>query len=274
MSSRARKPAGRKLVAAAVALVLVVAAAVAVVELSSGSGSSTPPQCRVALGASSFVIDLDQAANATTIAAVGKRLGMPDHAVTVAVAVALQESNLRNLDHGDRDSLGLFQQRPSQGWGTPAQILTPTYAAQTFYEHLARVPGWETLPVTDAAQKVQLSGAPQAYAQWEGEARAIARATTGEIPAGMACRAPTPSVGTPLATVDAVLRGELGAPTLGTALEAARGWTVATWLVGHAHQFGITEISFGGRTWTPGSGAWSAGQRATADVRVALARPA
>jgi hypothetical protein len=264
------------LAAAAVALLLLVGGVVvAVVELFGRSGPPAAAQCRVTWGPSaSFVLDLDQAANATTIAAVGKRLDMPDHAVTVAVAVALQESGLHNLDHGDRDSLGLFQQRPSQGWGTPEQVMTPTYAAQTFYEHLERVPGWETLPVTDAAQKVQLSGAPQAYAQWEAEARAIARATTGEIPAGLACRSGTPQVGTPLQAVNAVLTSELGAPTLGTALDGGRGWTVASWLVGHAHQYGIASVSFGGRIWTPEAGAWADGHPATADVRVTLARPA
>ena len=268
-------PRARKLTAAAAALaVLVAGVVVAVIELAARSGPPANAQCRVALGPSSYVIDLDQAANATTIAGVGKRLGLPDHAVTVAVAVALQESGLHNLDHGDRDSLGLFQQRPSQGWGTPAQIMTPTYAAQVFYEHLAQVPGWETLPVTDAAQRVQRSGAPQAYAQWEGEARAIAQATTGEIPAGLACRSATPETGTPVATVNAALTTELGTPGLGTALADARGWTVASWLVGHAHRYGILSVSFQGRVWTPGTGAWRDGQPSTTDVRIALARSA
>jgi hypothetical protein len=228
----------------------------------------------VTLGASSFVLQTDQATNATTIAAVGKRLGMPDHAVTVAVATALQESGLHNLDHGDRDSLGLFQQRPSQGWGTPDEILTPSYSARVFYEHLARVPGWETLAVTDAAQRVQRSGAPHAYAQWETEARAIAQATTGEVPAGLACRNDTPRTGTTVGAVNAVLTAELGAPALGTTLADARGWTVASWLVGHSTQFGIVSVSFQGRRWTPSAGSWEAGAPATADVRVELASAA
>src|SRR6202040_3382624 len=112
-------------------------------------------ECRASAGSSRFVLDLDQANHATTIAAVGKRMGLPDHAVTIALAAALQESQLHNLDHGDLDSLGLFQQRPSQGWGTAAEVMTPSYAAAAFYEHLVRVPGWETLPVTVAAQRVQ-----------------------------------------------------------------------------------------------------------------------
>ncbi|HZP31640.1 MAG TPA: hypothetical protein VFC99_21990 [Acidimicrobiia bacterium] len=267
MSSRSRK-----LTAAVAALVVLVAAVVAAVVELERPGPAARAECRVALGRSTYVLDLDQATNATTIAAVGKRLGLPDHAVTVAVAAALQESGLHNLDHGDRDSLGLFQQRPSQGWGTPAQVMTPSYAARLFFEHLAQVPGWEGLAVTDAAQRVQRSGAPQAYAQWEGEARAIARATTGEIPAGLACRSDTPRVGTSVDAVNAVLTSELGAPALGTALADARGWTVASWLVGHATRFGIVSVSFQGRTWTPSVGAWRDGTPATADVRVQLAR--
>ena len=217
------------------------------------------------------MLEIDQATNATTIAAVGMRLGMPDHAVTVAVATALQESGLHNLDHGDRDSLGLFQQRPSQGWGTAEEILTPTYAARVFYEHLARVPGWETMAVTDAAQHVQRSGAPQAYAEWEAEARAIARATTGEVAAGLTCRNETPSTGTTVGAVNAVLTAELGAPALGTTLADARGWTVASWLVGHSVQFGIVSVSFQGQRWTPSAGSWEPGAPATAEVRVELA---
>lgn len=255
---------------AAVVVLVVGLATAAVIELTT-SGGSGPSQCRVSVDAARFVLEPDQATNATTIAAVGKRLGLPDHAVTVALAAALQESNLHNLDHGDRDSLGLFQQRPSQGWGTPEQILTPTYAAQSFFQHLSRVAGWEALAVTDAAQRVQRSGAPSAYAQWEPEARALARATTGEVPAALACRAPTPRLGVSVASLNQVLTAELGSPGLGAALTSPRGWTVASWLVGHSTQYGITSVSFEGRTWTPSAGSWQAGTPATSDVRVELA---
>ena len=94
-----------------------------------------------------YTLDIDQAANSTTIAAVGKRLGLPDHAVTVALATALQESRLHNLPYGDRDSLGLFQQRPSQGWGTATEILTPSYAAAAFFRALTQSPNWADAPV-------------------------------------------------------------------------------------------------------------------------------
>src|SRR3712207_3574887 len=82
----------------------------------------------------------------------------------------MQESRLRNLDYGDRDSLGLFQQRPSQGWGTPGQVQDPVYAAGTFYDHLVTVPGWDSGRLTDVAQAVQRSGFPEAYQKHEGAA--------------------------------------------------------------------------------------------------------
>ncbi len=112
---------------------------------------------------------------------------MPNHAVTVALAAALQESKLRNVEHGDRDSIGLFQQRPSQGWGTAEQLTNPRFAASAFYRALSAVEGWETMSVTDAAQKVQVSAAPNAYEKWEAEARVLARILTGEVPNRIEC---------------------------------------------------------------------------------------
>ncbi len=173
----------RRIGAGVVAVALIATAVV--VTLALRHHSTIVPSCQASAGGSTYTLDVEQAANSTTIAAVGKRLGLPDHAVTIALAAALQESKLRNLDYGDRDSLGLFQQRPSQGWGTSTEILTPSYAAAAFFRALLRVPSWETLPITDAAQKVQLSGAPTAYAQWESEARTLAVAITGETAAGL-----------------------------------------------------------------------------------------
>lgn len=115
----------------------------------------------------------EQLANAAIIVAVGKQMNVPEHGQLVAIATAMQESRLRNLDHGDRDSLGLFQQRPSQGWGTPAQIMYPTYAATQFYQHLLATPDWQQMSLNDAAQAVQRSGTPNAYAQHEPAARTV-----------------------------------------------------------------------------------------------------
>ncbi|MEV6600503.1 M23 family metallopeptidase [Actinoplanes sp. NPDC051346] len=112
-----------------------------------------------------------QMKNAAIIINVGANLKMPPRAWVIAVATAMQESSLTNLGHlgkeNDHDSLGLFQQRPTSGWGTPAQVRDPTYAATKFYNKLKTIDGWETMPLTRAAQRVQISGYPDAYAKHE-----------------------------------------------------------------------------------------------------------
>lgn len=121
----------------------------------------------------------EQEANARIIIQVGREQGVPDYGIIIALATAMQESSLRNLDYGDRDSLGLFQQRPSTGWGTPAEILNPRHAAFLFYQGrsgytrgLLDISGWQSMPLTVAAQKVQISAYPNHYAKWETSARA------------------------------------------------------------------------------------------------------
>ncbi|MGH8965571.1 MAG: hypothetical protein ACRDXB_09630, partial [Actinomycetes bacterium] len=120
-----------------------------------------------------------QAANAEKIAKVGQKMGIPKRGLQVALATAFQESGLRNLNRGDRDSLGLFQQRPSQGWGTKAQVRDPTHAATEFFKHLKKVPGWEKKSITQAAQAVQRSASPNAYAKWAKQASALLDHVTG-----------------------------------------------------------------------------------------------
>ena len=121
-------------------------------------------------------IDLtdEQTANAKAIIAATKKAGLPERAAVISIATALQESKLENLGHlGDRndhDSLGLFQQRPSSGWGTPEQITDPEYATLAFEKGLKQVDGWQDMPLTEAAQTVQVSAYPDAYAQWEQQA--------------------------------------------------------------------------------------------------------
>jgi hypothetical protein len=161
-----------------------VAAAVVVVGYLAGpetGASGAAGRCAVRGAASGPVAGYGpaQVGNAAVIAAVGRRMGVPERGRVVAVATAMQESRLRNLDHGDRDSLGLFQQRPSQGWGTPAQVTDPTYAATRFYRGLLAVPGWRVLSVNGAAQAVQRSGRPHAYGQHEPAARAVVAAVNG-----------------------------------------------------------------------------------------------
>ncbi|MET8590449.1 C40 family peptidase [Streptomyces sp. NPDC005078] len=126
----------------------------------------------------------EQVPNAQTIVAAGLSLDVPTKGQIVALATAMQESQLRNLNYGDRDSLGLFQQRPSQGWGSAQQIRDPVYASEQFYKHLLKVDGWQQMTVTQAAQAVQKSGLPDAYAQWENLATALQDAIAKTFPGG------------------------------------------------------------------------------------------
>jgi murein DD-endopeptidase MepM/ murein hydrolase activator NlpD len=145
-----------------------------------------------------------QVDNAAIIVAVGQQRRVPARGWVIAVATAMTESSLTN--HGDlgprndHDSLGLFQQRPSMGWGTPQQVMDPVYASTKFYHALLKVKNWETLPLTVAAQKVQRSGFPDRYAEYENDAEAVVAKVTGaasitELPgASLADCATTPTV--------------------------------------------------------------------------------
>jgi hypothetical protein len=175
---------------------LAVALAVAALVAASGiaflttRGASKPGlPCQVVADGRTYRLDREQVANAGVITTAAGAMGLPHHAVTIAIAASLQESQLHNLTYGDRDSLGLFQQRPSQGWGSPSQILTPRFAAESFFRALASTDGWSAMSVSDAAQSVQRSASPTAYAAWENEARSLARATTGELPGALSCSA-------------------------------------------------------------------------------------
>ena len=128
-------------------------------------------------------LSAEMATNARIIVATGRSIGASDTAIVIALAAAAQESSLRNVQFGDRDSLGLFQQRPSQGWGTAAQLLDPVRSTKAFFggDHnpnpgltngLFDIPGWSSMSLSDAAQAVQKSGHPDAYAKWETSARA------------------------------------------------------------------------------------------------------
>lgn len=145
---------------------------------------TTPPTTAPAqVGTTVTPLSPEMQANATVIIQVGRRLGVPDYGLIVALAAAAQESGLRNLAYGDLDSVGIFQQRPSTGWGTAAQLENTTYASELFYggpsnpnkgktRGLLDIKGWQSMTVTQAAQAVQVSAQPNAYAKWETSARA------------------------------------------------------------------------------------------------------
>ncbi len=154
-----------------------------------GGGALAPAQrllpAPLAGGQAALPITAARAANAQLITQQALRLHMGIRSAVIAVATAMQESTLENLNYGDRDSLGLFQQRPSAGWGTPAQITNPVYAADAFLHALAAYqaahPGWATQPLYAAAQGVQGSAFPYAYAQWENQAAHIVAQATRHL---------------------------------------------------------------------------------------------
>ena len=168
-----------------VGLAVLAVIAVAGVMVLRGVGPFPDPDgCRVEVGDVVAELSIEQAENATIIAGIGVRRGLPARAVSIALATAYQESKIQNLDHGDRDSLGLFQQRPSMGWGTEQQLQNPFYATNAFYDALVKIDGYEDMRITEAAQAVQRSGFPEAYEDHAADARALASALTGYSPGG------------------------------------------------------------------------------------------
>jgi hypothetical protein len=141
-----------------------------------------------------YQLNPDQLLNASIIADVAMRRGLPEQAVIVALATAQQESKLSNIDYGDADSVGLFQQRPSQGWGSEEQILDPVYASGKFFDALVKVRDWQGLTVAAAAQAVQRSAFPDAYASWQPLGTALGAALTGLTLTQLTCRLGHPGV--------------------------------------------------------------------------------
>src|SRR6476646_3161843 len=214
------------------------------------------PRCQATAAGTSVDFDPSQTAYAATIDAVAEKRGLPARAATIAIATAIQESKLRNLKYGDRDSVGLFQQRPSQGWGTVDQILDPVYATNRFYDALVKIDGYEQMRITEIAQKVQRSAYPEAYADHEQEGRILASALSGHSPGGLGCRLDQAAQGTPTALRDA-LGKELGAKATvsGRALAVRAGsergaWTAGAYAVAKASQYGVTRVRVGGKEWT------------------------
>ena len=174
LSEDDRGPGARR-IGRLVALLLVVALGVGGwVGVRRAIDSFTPAQCEVRASGQSFTWAPDQASNTAVITAIAIRRGLPPRAATIAIATAIQESKVRNITYGDRDSVGLFQQRPSQGWGTVEQIMNPEYSSNAFYDALIKVPDWQNADIAHAAQEVQRSADGTAYAQHEGKARVTA----------------------------------------------------------------------------------------------------
>jgi hypothetical protein len=246
-----------------------------------------PEDCVAEVNNHQVVLAPDQAENAALIAAIGVQRGLPARAVSIALATAYQESKIRNLSHGDRDSIGIFQQRPSQGWGTVAQIRNEVYSINKFYDALEKVAGYETMRITEAAQKVQRSGFPEAYQGHAADARVLASALTGYSPDGaFTCVVHDRDGHGSAAAVQASLTrgyGDLGATrttrqnltvpiqpgTPGNRL----GWSVAAYLVAHAGDLRVAEVRFDNRIWRSGrdsESGWVRGKASGQEVAVVV----
>lgn len=238
----------------AVALVAVTGV-VALRTVTSTLGSTT---CSATSGNATVSLSAEQAGNAAVISGLAVRRGLPERAAVIAVATAMQESKLRNLTVGDRDSLGLFQQRPSQGWGTPEQLLDPVIASGKFYDALVKVDDYLDRPLTEVAQDVQRSAHPTAYAQHEDEATTLAAVLTGSEQAAMVCDLGAPDEAGDAAALAQDLERQTGvalqissadslAGELGT---QRRAWTVGAWAVAHADARHVDSVQVGRYRWT------------------------
>jgi hypothetical protein len=235
--------------------------------------------CKVVGPAEVYTMDPEQLLNASTIANVAMQRNLPARALIVALATAQQESKLRNLNYGDADSVGLFQQRPTQGWGSKEQILMPSYAAGKFFDALLKVLNWQDLPVTQAAYEVQHNAYPNAYKDWEPRATALAGALTGTTSGQLTCRLAQPATTGSATAVTTGLRTDLdinhpsvvpldskrttitltglGAMASGDDTAAKhRSETVAAWAVAHAASDGITSVVISDQEWRPDRAGW------------------
>jgi hypothetical protein len=220
--------------------------------------------CAVGGSGQQITLGTGQAGIAATIAGVAQRDALPARAVTVAYAAALQESKLQNLPYGDRDSVGVFQQRPSQGWGKRSQLENPVYATSKFFSALAEVPGYQRMPVYQAAQAVQRSADGFAYQRFQPMAAHMAAAFTGQDPHAVWCwYAPAVSGTARVGAVSEGLAQTFGPhATRATAdpglivhvADVRQGWAVATWLVSHAQQYRIDDVRYADYQWTAAHG--------------------
>ncbi len=214
-------------------------------------------RCVATAGDNTTALTLEQAHYASIIAGVSVKRGLPPRAASIALATAYQESGIRNLDYGDRDSVGLFQQRPSQGWGTEKQLQDPHYATGEFYDALVRIRNWRTRDINDVAQAVQISGHPEAYRDHVTDARVLASTLTGQTPGGFTCLDRTGAGGDPKGLAAALTKtfgsaakaSRDGKVLTVTADSAERAWADGTFAVANSAQYGTRQVVVGDRQW-------------------------
>jgi hypothetical protein len=269
--SRARLSRGRSALAAV--LVVILACGVGYLIL---RNRNQPTRATLCVADPDLQLTTGQAAIAATIAGVASRRDLPARAVAIAYATALQESKLANLHYGDLDSVGVFQQRPSEGWGTARQLEDPVYATERFFDALTAVPNYQQLPIYVAAQDVQHSADGQAYDQYATVGTALATAFTGADPHAVWCSYADPAAKPSLVAAGQAMTSAFGLvarPATGSGMMSVQagspeqGWAVAAWLVSNASTYGITSVRYQGLDWLgfTGPGRWApqAGQAAS-----------
>jgi hypothetical protein len=242
-----------------------------------------PTGCVAGPSSQAVFLNPGQAGIAATIAGVASARSMPTRAVAIAYATAWQESKLTDLDYGTLDSVGVFQQRPSEGWGTARQIENPVYATGRFFQALALVPRYRKLPIAVAAQDVQHSADGSAYAQYAAAGTAMARAFTGVLPHAVWCSYGAPVGKARLLAARRALTSAFGSlagsvapdPSVRVTVSSPQqGWAVASWLVAHAASYGIQTVRYQSYRWlAASSGRWrvltaSHGRRPAASAAV------
>src|SRR3954469_9706379 len=244
-----------------VALVLlVVAGGVAVFGVLRDRGLAAPvpgqQRCVATAGGRSVVLDLEQARLSSIVVGLSVRRGLAPRAASIAMAPVSQETGIRNLDYGDRDSVGLFQQRPSQGWGSEKQLMDPYYATTKFYEALERVKDWEIRDITKVAQAVQRSAYPGAYKEHEPDARVLASALSGQTGRAFTCLVQgeaTGDAGGLAHSLRTTFRSKASVKdkvVTMTATSDRRAWAYAQYAVANAGRHGVVTVAVHDRVWT------------------------
>lgn len=227
----------------------------------------TPEVCTVTVGETTTTLSREQAANASIIVAAAVARGLPERAAVIGLMTAYQESGLRNLDYGDRDSLGLFQQRPSYGWGTEEQIMDPWYSSDRFYEELEKFTNWEDVDLNDMAQKVQRSGYPLAYGKHAAKATAVAKSLLG-APGSISCVNFSVGEANPEALTQVFEAIEADYSIEGDTVRLTGSkdkavWSAANMAMANSYGAGLTKASVLGKAWNAYDGGWSDSGEAT-----------
>lgn len=215
-------------------------------------------RCTATVQGASATLDPERAYYAALISGVSVKRGLVPRAGSIALATAFQESGMRNLDYGHADSIGLFQQRPSKGWGSVEEIMDPWYSATAFYKALVKVKGWEEGDINDVAQAVQRSAHPEAYRKHVEKSRTLASSLTGQTPASFGCTVRSPSDPDPEGMAD-YLKKTFGRTVkvspadtglVVTAKDATVAWAAAHAAVAGTGRYGLAGVTLGKWTWT------------------------